>query len=181
MRVQRFNITKSWLILTSLLTPLFFVACAPTSVTTITQLIISNESPSLSPTLSQSEQFDVVDKDGVKIACPRNWLSQSDPNLVYGVSLTDYIRIVVAVLDAQPQTYYEGLVSQGTVIRTLVAGYTAYRNDYTYPYGDYQLISECITVVNDNKACHIMILCDASVLSSFQPVFDYVMNSLKWD
>ena len=70
----------------------------------------------------------------------------------------------MAVLSALPLSYYDGLVTQGIVTETTVHGYPTYMNDYTYPYQNHQLTTKCITVVQGNKACHIMILCDTTVL-----------------
>jgi hypothetical protein len=127
-----------------------------------------------------SDQFSLVNKDGVEIACPNHWLPQSDPNVVYCVSRSDYIRITVAVLSALPQSYYDELVAQGTVTETMVHGYPTYMNQNAYPYQDHQMINKCMTVVDGSQVCHIMILCDASLLQTFEPTFDYVLNSLNF-
>ena len=104
----------------------------------------------------------------------------SDPRLVFQVSLLDTIRITVGVLEAMPQSYYDGLVAQGAVTSATVAGQTAYENELTYPWGDHQLASKCITIVKGNKACHIMFLYDTSTLGDFLPVADYVANSVRF-
>ena len=79
-----------------------------------------------------------------------------------------------------PLSYYDGLVAQGAVTSATVAGQTAYENELTYPWGDHQLTSKCITIVKGNKACHIMFLCDTSTLGDFLPVADYVANSVRF-
>lgn len=164
--------TKKWI-----------AAMAMTIVLVGTVACTSSHSPVVSNETNtgvEPEQFSLVSKDGVEIACPKNWHSESQPDLVYCVSRSDYIRITVAVLSALPQNYYDGLVAQGTVTKTLVHGYPTYKNDYTYPYQNHQLITKCITVVQGSEACHIMILCDVNVLAIFEPTFEYVLNSLAF-
>ena len=125
-------------------------------------------------------EFAAITKDGIEIACPMAWSldPDSDPRLVFQVSRLNTIRLTVGVLDAQPQSYYDGLVAQGTVTRTTIAGQTAYENDLTYPWDDHQLTSKCITIVKGSKACHIMFLCDTSRLADYLPVAEYVANSV---
>ena len=147
--------------------------CAPASTPVQTPATVQ-------PLSVSRDQFRVVEKDGVAIACPRDWHEDPDPNLVYGVSRSDTVRIIVAVLDALPASYYEGLAARGTVTRTTIAGCPAYRNDYTYPFGNYELTTRCITVVDGGKACHIMVLCDVAVMGAFAPTFQYVLDSLKF-
>jgi len=132
------------------------------------------------PPTPLSEQFDVISKDGVEIAFPKYWHSDPQADLVYCVSRSDTIRITVAVLSALPQSYYDGLVAQRAVTKTTVHGYSTYMNEYAYPYEGHQLTTKCITVVQGDEACHIMILCDTSVLGAFEPTFQYVLNSLKF-
>jgi hypothetical protein len=134
-----------------------------------------------SPLAAQPAQFYAVTKDGVKIACPKHWQTySSDPSLIYGVSRADTIRIVVGVLPAVSQSYYDSLVTQGAVFRTTIAGYPAYRNDYTYTWSGHQVTNICVSVVQGDKACHFMFLCDTSQMAAYQPIFDYVLNSLKF-
>jgi hypothetical protein len=130
----------------------------------------------------ESGQFGLVSKDGIEIACPRYWHSDSDtdPDLVYCVSRSDYIRLTVAVLPALQHSYYEGLVTQGTVTEIALHGFPVYINEYKYPYDNHQMITKCITAVEGNNACHIMILCDVSLLGVFEPTFEYVLNSLSF-
>ncbi len=132
------------------------------------------------PTQVQSSEFAMVSKDGIQIACPTAWslAPGTDPGLVFQVSRLDTIRITVGVLDALPQSYYDGLVAQGKVTRTTIAGQTAYENDLTYPWGGHELTSRCITIVKGSKACHIMFLCDTSALADYLPVAEYVANSV---
>lgn len=134
-----------------------------------------------SPLTAQSDQFNIVTKDGVAIACPKHWQTYSnDPGLVYGVSRAETIRIVIGVLPAADQGYYDSLVAQGTVHSIIVAGYPAYRSDYVYSWNGHQLTNWCITAVNGDKACHFMILCDTSMIVTYAPIFEYVLNSLKF-
>jgi hypothetical protein len=134
-----------------------------------------------SPAAAQSGQFSVVDKDGVQIACPKSWSTdETDPSLVYKVSRAEFIRITVGVLPAQPQDFYDSLVSAGTVQQIKISGYPGYRNEYRYDYRGSQLVSVCYTAVQGDTACHIMTLCDVELESAFQPVFDYVLNSLRF-
>lgn len=98
-----------------------------------------------------SEQFDMVNKDGVEIACPKQWHSAPDPSLVYCVSRSDYIRITVGVLSAFPQSFYDGLVKRGTVTESVLHGYSTYMNEYPYDYQNHQLISRCITVIEGGR------------------------------
>ncbi len=129
----------------------------------------------------QPDQFDTVVKDGVEIACPKDWYTYStDPGLFYGVCRLDTIRIVIGTLPALSQSYYDGLVTQGTVNRITTGAYPAYRNDYTYTLNGRQVTSICVTAVSGDKACHFMFLCDTAALEDYQPVFDYVLNSLKF-
>ncbi len=130
----------------------------------------------------QSSEFAIVSKDGIEIACPTAWSLDpgTDPRLVFQVSRLDTIRLTVGVLDALPQSYYDGLVAGGTVTRTTIAGQTAYENDLTYPWGGRELTSRCITIVKGSKACHIMFLCDTSALADYLPVAEYVANSVTF-
>lgn len=129
----------------------------------------------------QPDQFNTVVKDGVEIACPKDWSSySSDPGLFYGVCRLDTIRIVIGILPALSQSYYDGLVAQGTVNRITTGVYPAYRNDYTYNLNGLQMTSICVTAVSGDKACHFMFLCDTAAIEDYQPVFDYVLNSLKF-
>ncbi len=135
-------------------------------------------------TLAQTERYVVVAKDGIEVACPEDWPPQpdsgSDPGLLYSVSHSPYIRITVAVLAALPNSYYEGLVSAGTVTRVEVNGYPTYENQYQYDYSGSKLISLCYTVHQGPKVCHIMVLCDVQLLDAYTPVFQYVLNSVKF-
>jgi hypothetical protein len=130
----------------------------------------------------QEGEFTTVTKDGIEIACPTAWSVNpgTDPRLVFQASRLDTIRITVGVLDALPQSYYDALLAQGTVTRTTIAGQTAYQNELTYTWGDNQLTSKCITIVQGNKACHIMFLCDTSALDDYGPVADYVAHSVRF-
>jgi len=126
------------------------------------------------------EQFTMVSNEGVEIACPKYWHSEPDPNIVYCVSRSNYIRITAVALPALSQSYYDGLVKLKTVTETTVHGYPTYMNEYTYSYENHQLTTECITLVHVGRACHIMILCDVSMLNTFEPTFEYVLNSVKF-
>ena len=129
----------------------------------------------------QPDQFISVVKDGVEIACPKDWYTYStDPNLFYGVYRLDTIRIVIGIVLALSQSYYDGLVTQGTVQRIAIGGYPAYRNDYTYTLSGRKVTNICVTAVSGNRACHFMFLCDTEALDDYQPVFNYVLNSLKF-
>jgi len=137
--------------------------------------------PAATPTSAlPGTQFVLVTKSGIEIACPFSWQLDSDPALVYGAHLDSTTRIIVAVLDALPESYYEGLVSSGAIRRTAIAGCLAYQNDYVYPLGSQELISRCITIVQGEKACHVMFLCDTTRLSDIQPVLDAVLASVKF-
>jgi hypothetical protein len=129
-----------------------------------------------------AEQFVTISKNGVEIACPMDWSpsSDSDPRMVYEVSRSSNIRLTVAIMDALPATYYDGLVNQGAVQKTVIAGNTAYQNELTYPYGNYQLTNECITIVHQGKACHVMFLCDTGLRDSLQPVLQHVLDSIQF-
>ncbi len=152
---------------------LLFTGCEGPRETTITR-------DNLQDTSGESGQFSIVSKDGIEIACPNDWQTETDRNLVYCASCGGTRRITVAVLDSLPTNYYEGLVAQGTVIRTVIAGYLSYRNDYTYQLEGTDLISQCITLLDGNKACHVMFLCDMSALETYKSVFDYILNSIKF-
>lgn len=166
--------TRKWAIDAILITLLFIAAgCTQSQMQTDP---LNNQTPSV----PLSEQFDVVSKDGVEIACPKYWHPESDPSLIYCVSRSDYIRITVAALPALQQSYYGGLVKLKTVTETMVHGYPTYMNEYSYPYENHQLTTKCITMVQGGRACHIMILCDVSMLSAFEPTFEYVLNSVKF-
>jgi hypothetical protein len=86
----------------------------------------------------------------------------------------------VGVLPSLSQDYYDGLVKQGKVTESMVHGYLTYLNEYPYDYQNHQLVSKCITVVQGEKACHVMILCERPVLNAFGPTFEYVINSLRF-
>ncbi len=135
----------------------------------------------LPPLAAQPGQFYSVVKDGVEVACPKYWQTySSDPSLVYGVSRADTIRIVIGVLPAIDQSYYDGLVAQELVRLVTIAGYRAYRNDYTYSWNGHQVTSICVSAIQNEMACHFMFLCDTSALTVYQPIFEFVMNSLKF-
>jgi hypothetical protein len=125
--------------------------------------------------------FSIVNAGGISIARPSGWLIDTSNGVIYQAERTSYIRVTVAVIPALPIAYYDNLVTQGTVSRSTIAGCPAYRNDYTYPNNGYTLTTTCLTIVNGTIACHIMTLCDSSVLPAFQPVFDYIANSLMFN
>ena len=127
-----------------------------------------------------ADQFETISKNGVAIACPKSWRSIDEPESIYCVRHNDYIRISVVVVEALPLDYYETLAAEGTVKKSTVNGNPLYRNDYTYAYQNHLLTTECITVVNGNRACHIMILCETDAITVFQPTFTYVLNSLNF-
>jgi len=134
-------------------------------------------------TLKQSvsaDQFEIINKDGITIARPMSWRTVDEPETIYCVRRSDYIRITVAVLDALPLDYYDTLAAGGTVKKSMVNGSPVYMNEYTYPYQNHLLTTECITVVNGSRACHIMILCENCVMTAFQPTFTYVLDSLNF-
>jgi hypothetical protein len=165
-------------LLTVILTTLLIIlaGCA-TDVTPAAQIL--NTPPP--PLIAQPDQFYAVTKDGVEIACPKHWQTySSDPSLIYGVSRADTIRIVIGILPAASLSYYDGLVTQGAVYRTTIAGCPAYRNDYTYFWSGHQITNICVSVIQANKACHFMFLCDTSEMAAYQPIFEYVLNSLKF-
>ncbi len=138
----------------------------------------TNHPLNASPVLTT--QFHTVVKDGVEVLCPDGWNPTHDDSLVYMVSLLQTIRITVGVTVAMPMSYYDHLVINGNVIRTLVAGYPTYKNNYTYPYGNSQLTTECVTIVNGNKACHFMFLCDTSLLNVYEPVFNHILDNVRF-
>ena len=173
MKTNLFSPLK-WLIDAILITLLFVaVGCTQSQPATVP---ISNQEYSQ----PLPEQFTIVRNEALEIACPKYWHSEPDPDLVYCVDRSDYIRITVVTLPALQQSYYDGLVKLKTVTETTVNGYRTYSNEYTYPYKNHQLITKCITLVQWGRACHIMILCDVSMLSAFEPTFEYVLNSVKF-
>jgi len=170
--VQRIKRAVTWQIILVMITFLFgMAACTHEDPTGKPAADITGPPPA---------QFTIISRDGVEIACPKDWQSDPDQSLVYCVSRSDYIRITVAVLSAFSQDYYEALVKQATVAETSVHGYTAYVNNYAYAYQGHSLITRCITIVQGEKACHIMILCDSSMLAVFEPIFDYVLDSFQF-
>ena len=132
------------------------------------------------PSQTVRQGFTLVSRCGVQVACPKDWRSETDPDprLVFQVSQDENTMITVAVLDALPLSYYEGLVSQGSVTRTTVAGQLAYVNESTYPDGNRHLTSICVSIIEGDKACHIMFLCNASARDALTPVLDEVSNSV---
>jgi hypothetical protein len=136
--------------------------------------------PAPSVAADNTEVFGSVTGDGVVVDSPENWSAITDPALIYGVSKSEYIRITVAVLPAQPQDYYASLVSQGTVNQTMLNGKQEYQNDYVYPYNGHQMVSRCVTIVNGSTACHVMILCDTELLTFYAPVFQHIINSVEF-
>ncbi len=131
-------------------------------------------------TASQPGSFITLQKDGIQIACPADWQSQPIPNAVFSISQGEHMRITTAVLPALPLSYYEGLADQGTVNRTVVSGYLAYRSTYVYSYNGIELETECVSLLEGDKACHIMSVCATQDMASFEPVFDRVLNSVKF-
>ncbi len=133
------------------------------------------------PQATQPDQFYLITRDGVEIACPKNWQTySSDSSLLYGVCRGETIRIITGVLPAASPDFYDDMAAQGTVFRTIISGNVAYRNDYAYTWDGHELTNICVTMIKGDKACHFMFLCDTSILSTYQPIFDYVLNSLKF-
>jgi hypothetical protein len=153
---------------------LVVLAGCSTSQSSTVQISIRTASPDF------LRQFEVVSKDGIEIACPKYWHSDPDPALVYCASRSDYVKITVGVLPALPQTYYDGLVAQGTVTEAAVNGYLGYTSEYAYAYEGHQLTTRCITLIQGSTACHVMTLCEASLQDVFAPIIEYVVNSIKF-
>jgi hypothetical protein len=153
---------------------------------TVTVLAACTSAASVAPaSLSVSDavkeqKYIAVTKDGIRIDCPAGWNFQEVTGAVYQASLTDYLRITVALLSPQPQAYYDSLVADGTVRLGEIAGDPTYSNDYIYSHDTYQLVSKCFTIVHGTRACHIMILCDTALLDLFEPLFEHVENSVKF-
>ncbi len=165
---------------TALITVFFTIliilpACAPDGAMKTLPVDSTRPSP------VQADQFNTIVKGGVEIACPKDWSTYStDPCLFYGVCRLNTIRIVTAILPALSQSYYDGLVAQGTVNLITTGAYPAYRNDYTYNLNGLPVTSICVTAISGGEACHFMFLCDTAALADYQPVFDYVLGSLKF-
>ncbi len=165
--------------LQKLLLVILFIAALPVLIA-CTHKNQTSLNPQPAATVQQTQYY-LITKDGVEIARPDDWYSTSDDSaLIYQVSRADTIRITVGVTNALPLSYYDGLVNNRNVTRTSISGYIAYRNDYTYPYNGNQLKTECVTIVQGAKACHLMFLCDVSVLGFFEPVFNEVLHSVKF-
>jgi hypothetical protein len=140
---------------------------------------------SLPETATAADQFVLMEKNGVQIDCPVGWPAMPDPNpdpnMIYAVSKAEFLRITTAVMPALADSYYQSLVNAGMVKKVLINGSFDYQNDYKYAYKDSQLISLCHTLVSGGKACHVMILCDSELLETFTPVFQHILNSVKFN
>ncbi len=134
--------------------------------------------PALATVSIKPADFAVVTADGIQVAEPLRWQSQEIAGTIYAAFLTQTIRITVAAQPAQDSTYYQSLVSRGDVQQSKVNGLARYQNDYFFTSAGEELVSRCCTLVNGTKACHIMFLCDVSVLDIFAPVFEYIVQSV---